>query len=122
MTLAWGNSFAPTLPWNRRSQILVYWWSIGYSNPSGLLGPTVEGDAVMSGATYYMQDCPTCGRQLQVRVAYLGRTVMCQHCRGRFLAADSADGAADASSSGLALLQRADELIATADAMKHRAH
>jgi hypothetical protein len=47
---------------------------------------------------------------------------MCQHCRGRFLAADSADGAADASSSGLALLQRADELIATADAMKHRAH
>ena len=75
----------------------------------------------MSGATYYMQECPTCGRQLQVRVAYLGRTVMCQHCRGRFLASDNADGAADASSSGIALLRRADELIASADAMKRLA-
>jgi hypothetical protein len=26
----------------------------------------------MAGVTYFIQECPTCGRRLQVRVIYLG--------------------------------------------------
>ncbi|MGL6194367.1 MAG: hypothetical protein ACRC2T_06045 [Thermoguttaceae bacterium] len=38
--------------------------------------------------TYYLQHCPTCGRSLQVRIEYMGRKVVCQHCRGAFIAMD----------------------------------
>ena len=27
----------------------------------------------MPGGTYFVQECPTCGRSLQVRVEYLGK-------------------------------------------------
>ncbi len=75
----------------------------------------------MSLATYFVQDCPTCGRRLQVRVSYLGKIVVCQHCRGPFEACDPASRPASASDSGFALLARAEELLATADARKNRA-
>lgn len=39
-------------------------------------------------ATYFTQECPTCGRSVQVRVEYLGRSVACMHCRGHFRASD----------------------------------
>ena len=42
----------------------------------------------MPNVTYFVQDCPTCGRKLNVRVEYLGRKVVCQHCRGAFVAWD----------------------------------
>ena len=42
----------------------------------------------MSSATYFVQECPTCGRRLQVRVEYLGKSLVCVHCRGAFQAAD----------------------------------
>ena len=42
----------------------------------------------MSGATYFVQDCPVCGRYLQVRLELLGKTVCCRHCRGSFIARD----------------------------------
>src|SRR6185295_14434910 len=51
-------------------------------------GPSVEGVAGMSKSAYYIQECPTCGRSLQIRVEYLGRQVVCQHCRAQFLATD----------------------------------
>lgn len=42
----------------------------------------------MPNVTYFVQDCPTCGRKLNVRVEYLGRKVVCQHCQGSFVAWD----------------------------------
>lgn len=58
--------------------------------------------------TCFFVNCPTCGRSLQVRVAYLGKTVACQHCRGKFTATDpSASETATISK----LLSRADELL-----------
>ena len=44
----------------------------------------------MPNPTYYVQECPTCGRRLQIRVEYLGRRVVCQHCQGSLIAADPA--------------------------------
>ena len=63
--------------------------------------------------TYYIQECPTCGRSLHVRVEYLGKQVVCQHCHARFEAYDSANTAPPASSSasGIGLLRRAEQLL-----------
>jgi hypothetical protein len=81
----------------------------------------------MSNATYFVQECPTCGRRLQVRVWYLGKKVACQHCGGHFLATDpdgepvgalESDLAGELS--GLALLQKADQLLATIEQAKKR--
>ncbi len=68
----------------------------------------------MANPLYYVQECPTCGRSLHIRVAYLGRRVMCQHCNGEFEACDPASSAYPPCDSGLALMQRADELLETA--------
>ncbi|MBI1901975.1 MAG: hypothetical protein HYS13_12805 [Planctomycetia bacterium] len=35
---------------------------------------------------FYVQECPTCGRRLEVRVEHLGRKLVCQHCGGEFIA------------------------------------
>ena len=64
----------------------------------------------MSGA-YFNQQCPICGRGLKVRVAYLGRKVVCQHCDGTFQASDPESGEPLPMESGLGLLSRAQELI-----------
>lgn len=63
----------------------------------------------MSKPTYFVQECPTCGRSLEVRVEYLGKRVVCQHCRGLFVASNS-DMAQEMSDSGV-LMRRADELL-----------
>lgn len=60
---------------------------------------------------YFVQECPTCGRGLQIRVVYLGKQVVCQHCNGQFEACDPASKAYPPSDSGIALLRRADELL-----------
>ncbi len=64
----------------------------------------------MPTSTYFVQECSTCGRNLQVRVEYLGKKVVCQHCGARFEACDqeNSDLMADSSTS---VLERADELI-----------
>lgn len=67
----------------------------------------------MSNSTYFVQECPTCGRRLLVRVEYLGRRVACQHCRGWFIALDAASCRYPNSDSTPALLRRADELLET---------
>ena len=70
----------------------------------------------MSSTVYFVQECPTCGRHLQIRVEYLGKTVVCWHCRGRLVAADPAShrysGVGQASEE---LLRRADDLLRSAD-------
>lgn len=64
---------------------------------------------------YYIQECPTCGRSLRVRVAYLGRQVACQHCDAHFTATDPASALDDAVDSGSSLLERADQLLESVD-------
>lgn len=69
----------------------------------------------MANTTYFVQDCPTCGRKLNVRVEYLGRKVVCQHCRAPFSAGDVEGAAQAAQLSGTRLLDRAAELIRQAE-------
>jgi transcription elongation factor Elf1 len=64
----------------------------------------------MSRSTCFVQECPTCGRSAQIRVAYLGRQVVCQHCGGQFQARDNS-GSDEYSPSDSVLLRRADELL-----------
>jgi DNA-directed RNA polymerase subunit RPC12/RpoP len=65
----------------------------------------------MSNPIYYVQECPICGRRLQIRVEYLGRKVVCPHCQGQLTAADPANQRCDCSESSNALLRRAEELL-----------
>jgi hypothetical protein len=63
----------------------------------------------MSNVTYFVQECPTCGRRLQIRVEYLGKQVVCQHCRGPLTACDPASNRYG--QCGSALIRRAEELL-----------
>jgi hypothetical protein len=65
----------------------------------------------MSNPTYFVQECPTCGRRLQIRVEYLGKNVVCQHCQGRLVASDPANMRCDCPEPAVALLRRANELL-----------
>jgi RNase P subunit RPR2 len=65
----------------------------------------------MSNSTYFVQECPTCGRRLQIRVEYLGRRVVCQHCQGCLTATDPTNLRFDAGQTTNALLRRAEELL-----------
>ena len=65
----------------------------------------------MSNPVYFVRECPTCGRRLQIRVQYLGKNVVCQHCQGQFVASDPANSHHDCAGSDSSLLQRADELL-----------
>ena len=67
----------------------------------------------MSNPTYFIQECPTCGRSLQIRVEHLGRRVICQHCQGYLLAADPAGMRCDRDELNNSLLRRANELLET---------
>lgn len=69
----------------------------------------------MSNSTFFCQECPTCGRRLQIRVQYLGRQVICQHCHGRLIAVDPANARFGGQLSGSALLQRAEDLLRSSD-------
>lgn len=71
----------------------------------------------MPNVTYFVQDCPTCGRKLNIRVEYLGKKVVCQHCNGQFMAWDPEGAPApnSAALSGTKLLDRAQELIDLAE-------
>ncbi|MBA3484908.1 MAG: response regulator [Pirellulales bacterium] len=65
-------------------------------------------------AAYFVQECPTCGRNLQVRVEYMGKRVVCQHCKARFEACDPSSASYPPMESSLSLLARADQLIESA--------
>jgi hypothetical protein len=65
----------------------------------------------MSTPTFFVQECPTCGRRLQIRVEHLGRRVVCQHCHGRLIATDPASIRCDSAEPQDALLRRANDLL-----------
>ena len=73
----------------------------------------VAGGSTLSSPTYFVQECPVCGRRLQVRVEYLGRNVVCPHCQGHLTAADPATQRCDCAEPSNALVRRADELLAS---------
>lgn len=75
----------------------------------------------MSNSIYFVQECPTCGRQLQIRVDYLGRKVVCQHCQGKLVAIDSANARLDSAHTDSAILRRADELLESVQRRQARA-
>ncbi len=64
----------------------------------------------MVSMTYFLQNCPVCGRPSQVRVTYLGKRVTCAHCRGEFVARDP-DAAPDHASRETDLMLRAARLL-----------
>lgn len=64
-------------------------------------------------SAYFYQECPVCGRPLQVRTEYQGHSVICEHCSGHFLASDPTV-CPQLQRSGR-LLQRAEELLAIAN-------
>jgi DNA-directed RNA polymerase subunit M/transcription elongation factor TFIIS len=65
---------------------------------------------MLRGATYFLRECPTCGRKLQIRVEYLGKRVACRHCHAEFEATDP-KMASRPSDSG-SILERAEQLLA----------
>ena len=65
----------------------------------------------MRGTTYFLRDCPTCGRKLQIRVEYLGKRVACRHCHAVFEASDPSLATRKKSDSDI-LLERAEHLLA----------
>mgnify|MGYP001162032547 CR=1 FL=1 len=71
----------------------------------------------MANSMYFVQECPTCGRRLQIRVEYLGRSVVCQHCRGTFIAQDPESYRYPGCDEAQDLLRRAEELLR--DASRH---
>jgi hypothetical protein len=61
--------------------------------------------------TYFVQECPVCGRHLEIRVAYLGKQVVCQHCNGQFQALTPVSGHAGADLARNPLMNRAEQLL-----------
>jgi hypothetical protein len=59
----------------------------------------------------YLQNCPVCGRPLEIHAEYRGRKLNCRHCGGRFTAIDPASPFFAAQNSSNALLRRADRLL-----------
>ncbi len=73
----------------------------------------------MSNSTYFIEGCPTCGRRLHIRVEYLKKKVICQHCRREFVAGDPACQGANGLASANTLLRRAEELLKDAPRTPH---
>ena len=67
----------------------------------------------MTQTTFFVKECPTCGRNLQVRIEYLGRDMMCNHCGGDFVANEGLQK--PKADSGDTIIARIDELLGKAD-------
>ena len=76
----------------------------------------------MAKSIYFTQECPTCGRRLQIRVDYLGREVVCQHCQGEFVALDPTGIRYDSADTKNALLKRADDLLKSVERRQDDSH
>jgi DNA-directed RNA polymerase subunit RPC12/RpoP len=65
----------------------------------------------MSPKSVYVQECPICGRPLEISVEYLGKELICDHCGGRFIARDPASHGNPQSEQHDIMLHRVDELL-----------
>ena len=75
----------------------------------------------MPNTTYFVQGCPTCGRRLHIRVEYLGKKLVCDHCHGRFVARDTSNLRTDLPETESEILRRADALLQSLEMLKaHR--
>jgi len=68
--------------------------------------------------TFFIQECPTCGRNLQIRLELLGRMIACPQCEAPIEACDSTLRP-DRPHDSAELMLRADQLLATADARRN---
>jgi hypothetical protein len=59
----------------------------------------------------FLQECPVCGRPLEIRKEYHGEKVACPHCSGWFTAVDASLDPFDIWNQNNQLLQRADQLL-----------
>ena len=73
----------------------------------------------MSRATFFLRECPICGRRLQIRVEYLGRTVRCNHCEARFEAAETPQTGRSVDTD-VSLLDRANRLLEALESTRNR--
>ena len=71
----------------------------------------------MPRATFFTQECPTCGRRLEVRVEYLGKQVACSHCRAAFCAVDPSSNLDRVAPQAENLMERVDALIGSLDSI-----
>ena len=71
----------------------------------------------MSNRVYFVQECPTCGRHLHIRVEYLGKRVACQHCHGKLEARDPAGSDLPLAETGPSILERAEKLLHGTDSV-----
>jgi hypothetical protein len=69
---------------------------------------------------FFVQECPTCGRSLEIGVAHLGREVYCRHCHARFVARPSGTPVREPEESD-SLLRRAEQLMEDVPARLTRA-
>ena len=78
----------------------------------------------MSNGMYFVRECPTCGRHLYIRVEYLGKKVVCQHCHGNLEARDPTASGMGSFEAADSLLRRADELLdhSTQETAQSRLH
>ena len=58
-----------------------------------------------------VQHCPECQKRLHIRISYVGKSVSCKQCRRQFIVRDPSTSPFLLSDSGLALLQRVDDLL-----------
>ena len=63
----------------------------------------------MSQHLVFIQECPTCGRRLRIRVEYLGRKLACSHCRGKLIARDPSGP--EGGACGSEMMVRAEQLL-----------
>ncbi|MCX7426259.1 MAG: hypothetical protein NTW96_11645 [Planctomycetia bacterium] len=65
----------------------------------------------MSKHVFFVRECPTCGRHLHIRVEYLGKKVVCQHCHGKLEARDPAAADGPIIDPAQSILLRAEALL-----------
>ncbi len=65
-------------------------------------------------SAHFIQECPVCGRPLRILLYYGGQSLVCQHCRGRFVARDPTNNDNPKASRAGDLLHRAGQLLAMA--------
>ncbi len=65
----------------------------------------------MSRPAVFLQECPICGRPLEIRREYQGQKVSCRHCGGWFLAVDPAHHPWDIWNQSNLMLHKADQLL-----------